>query len=166
MKENQSMVAMYETHDLAEDAVKKLEKSGFDMKNLSIVGKDYHTDQNVVGYYNMGDRMKTWGGIGAFWGGLWGLLVGSAFFLIPGVGPVLVAGPFVSALVGALEGAATVGGIGLLGAALASIGIPEDSLVEYETEIKAGKFMLLAHGTGADVQKAKEILGTGLSLVG
>ena len=159
MKHENSMVALFDTHEEAEQAVKKLQKSGFDMKQLSIVGKDYHTDESVVGYYNVGDRMKSWGGTGAFWGGLWGLLFGSAFFMIPVVGPILVAGPFVTALVGVLEGAVVVGGLGVIGAALADIGIPKDSIVEYETEIKAGKFMLIAHGTNIEVQKARVTLG-------
>lgn len=159
MKPENSMVALYDTHKEAEQAVKKLEKSGFDMKQLSIIGKDYHTDETVIGYYNMGDRMKSWGGTGAFWGSIWGLLFGSAFFIIPAVGPLLVAGPFVVALVGALEGAVVVGGLGVIGAALADIGIPKDSIVEYETEIKAGKFMLIADGTHSEVEKARETLG-------
>ena len=159
MRQENSMVALYDTHEEAEKAVKKLEKSGFDMKQLSIVGKDYHTEEAVVGYYNVGDRMKSWGGTGAFWGGIWGLLFGSAFFMIPVVGPLLAAGPFVVALVGVLEGAVVVGGLGVIGAALANIGIPKDSIVEYETEIKAGKFMLIASGTHIEVQKARETLG-------
>jgi uncharacterized membrane protein len=159
MNNDKAMVAIYDNHEKAEEAVKKMQKSGFDMTKLSIVGKDYHSDENVVGYYNIGDRMKQWGGLGAFWGGLWGLLLGSAFFIIPGVGPIMIAGPFVSALVGALEGAIGFGGLSAIGAALVSIGIPNDSIVEYETEVKAGKFMLLAHGTVADVEKAKETLG-------
>ena len=87
------------------------------------------------------------------------LLFGSAFFIIPAIGPLLVAGPFVIALVGALEGAVVVGGLGVIGAALADIGIPKDSILEYETEIKAGKFMLIANGTHVEVQKARETLG-------
>jgi uncharacterized membrane protein len=158
MKSENAMVAIYDNHNDAEQAIKELQKGGYDMKNLSIVGRDYHTDENVVGYYNTGDRMKEWGGNGAFWGSLWGLMVGSAFFIIPGVGPILIAGSFVSALVGALEGAVVFGGLSVLGAGLASLGIPKDSILEYETEIKAGKFMLLAHGTPADVQKARGIL--------
>ncbi len=159
MKDEKSLVALYDSHQQAEEAVKKLQKSGYDMKKLSIVGKDYHTNESIIGYYNIGDRMKKWGGIGAFWGGLWGLLFGSAFFMIPGVGPLLIAGPFVLSLVGALEGAVTVGGLSALGAALANIGIPKDSILEYETNIKAGKFMLLAHGTEAEVEKARQTLG-------
>jgi hypothetical protein len=93
MNKNNSIVAIYPSHTVAEAAIKELQQSGFDMKKLSIVGRDYHTDEHVVGYYNTGDRMKVWGKTGAFWGGLWGFLFGSAFFWIPGLGPLLVAGP-------------------------------------------------------------------------
>jgi uncharacterized membrane protein len=92
MSEKNAVVAIYESHAQAEEALKELQRSGFDMKKLSIVGKDYHTEENVVGDYNAGDRMKRWGSSGAFWGGLWGMLFGTAFFAIPGIGPVLVAG--------------------------------------------------------------------------
>ena len=143
--EKSAIVAIYDTHSEAEAAVRDLQKSGFDMTKLSIVGKDYHTEEDVVGYYNTGDRMKAWGAMGAFWGGIWSLMFGSAFFLLPGIGPLLAAGPVVVWIVGALESAAVVGGLSALGAALFSIGIPEDSIVEYETQIKAGKFVVIAH---------------------
>ena len=140
--------------------MQELQRAGFDMKKLSIVGKDYHTDEHVVGYYNTGDRMKYWGKLGAFWGGFWGLLFGSAFFAIPGIGPVLVAGPLVSWIVGALEGAAVVGGLTAIGAGLYSIAIPKDSILRYELALKADKFLLLAHGTTDQVARAKDILTT------
>ncbi|MHB8483413.1 MAG: general stress protein [Nitrospiria bacterium] len=160
MSNKNSVVAIYKTHSEAEKTVKELQKSGFDMKNLSIVGKDYHTDEHVVGYYNTGDRMKYWGKLGGFWGGLWGVLVGAAFFSIPGIGPVLVGGPLVASIVGGLEGAAITGGIGVLGAGLYSLGIPKNSILNYETAIKTGKFLLIAHGTEEVVEKAKEIIHT------
>ena len=128
------------------------------MKKLSIVGKDYHSEEQVVGYYTTGDRMKYWGKVGAFWGGVWGMLFGAAFFAIPGVGPVLVAGPLVAWIVGALEGAAVVGGLGAIGAGLYSIGIPKDSVVKYESAIKSDKFLVLAHGTVDEVARLKDIL--------
>ena len=159
MLETNSVVAIYGTHAQAEEAVKELQRSGFDMKKMSIVGKDYHTDENVVGYYNTGDRMKYWGKQGAFWGGLWGMLFG-AFFIIPGLGPILVAGPLVAWIVGALEGAVVVGGLSALGAGLYSIGIPKDSVVKYEAALKSDKFLLLAHGTADEVAKARDILQT------
>jgi len=155
------MSALYDTHAQAEQAVEELQANGYDMKQLSIVGQEYHTEEKVVGYYNMGDRMLSWGGSGAFWGSIWSLLFGSAFFLVPGFGPLLIAGPFVATLVAALEGAVVVGSVSALAGALASIGIPENSVLEYETEIKAGKFLLIAHGTTAEVAQAREILGVG-----
>lgn len=148
-----AVVAIYDTHSEAEEAVRDLQKSGFDMTKLSIVGKDYHTEENVVGYYSTGDRMKAWGASGAFWGGLWSLMFGSAFFLIPGIGPLLAAGPLVVWIVGALESAVVVGGLSALGAALFSIGIPNDSIVEYETQIKAGKFVVIAHDAEGALDK-------------
>jgi hypothetical protein len=90
---------------------------------------------------------------------LWGLLFGSAFFIIPGIGPLLLAGPLVASLVAALEGAVVVGGLSTMGAALVSIGVPKDSILLYETEIKAGKFVLIAHGTASEVARARDLLG-------
>jgi uncharacterized membrane protein len=158
MIKNNSVVAIYPSHTAAETAVKELQQAGFDMQKLSIVGRDYHTDEPVVGYYNIGDRMKAWGKTGAFWGGLWGLLFGSAFFWIPGVGPLLVAGRLVGWIIGALEGAVVVGGLSAIGAGLYGLGIPKDSILLYETALKTGKFVLIAHGTTDDITQAKNIL--------
>jgi hypothetical protein len=158
MDKKNSVVAIFGSHTEAEAAVKEIQKSGFELKQLSIVGKDYHTEEHVVGYYNTGDRVRYWGKLGAFWGGLWGFLFGSAFFWIPGIGPLVVAGPLVSWIVGALEGATIYGGLNALGAALYSIGIPKDSILNYETALKADKFLVIAHGTAAEVQSAKSVL--------
>ncbi len=158
MSKPNSVVAIFETHAQAEEAVKGLQRAGLDMKKLSIVGRDYHTDESVVGYYNAGDRMRYWGKQGAFWGGIWGMLFGAAFFAIPGIGPVVVAGPLVSWMVGALESAAIVGGLSVLGAGLFSIGIPKDSVLRYEVALKADKFLLVAHGTAAEVARARDII--------
>ncbi len=155
---NSSVVAVYKSHTEAENAIKELQKSGFDMKKLSIVGRDYHTEEDVVGYYNTGDRMKYWGKMGAFWGGFWGLLFGSGLFLIPTVGPVLVAGPLVACIVGALENALLLGGLSALGAGIYSIGIPKDSILKYETAIKSGKFVVIAHGSSAETKEAREVI--------
>ena len=159
MSEKQnSVVAIYNTHTETEEAVKELQKSGFDMKKLSIMGKDYHSEEHVVGYYNTGDRVKYWGKLGAFWGGFWGLLFGSAFFFIPGFGPIVVGGPLVSWIIGALEGAVVIGGLSAVGAGLYSIGIPKDSILKYETSLKSNKFLLVAHGSIEEVEHARKIL--------
>ena len=160
MPTTNSVVAVYPTHTEADQAVKELQRGGVDLHKLSIVGKGYHTDEHAVGYYNTGDRMMYWGKIGAFWGGFWGLLFGSAFFIIPGLGPILAAGPVVAWIVGALEGAVVVGGVSALGAGLYSMGIPKDSIVKYEAALKTDQFLLIVHGTAAEVAKAKDIIET------
>ncbi len=158
MSELTAVVAVYGTHSQAEDAVKALEQAGVDMRTLSIIGKDTHTEEHVVGYYNTGDRMKYWGKTGAFWGGVWGLLLGSAAFAVPGIGPVLMAGPIVAWIVGALEGAAVVGGLSAIGAGLYGMGIPEYSVLQYETALKTDNFLLMVHSTAEEVDKAKKAI--------
>jgi hypothetical protein len=158
MNDPNNVVAVYNSHTEAEEAVAKLSAASFDITKISIIGKDYHTEEKVVGYYSTGDRMKSWGGLGAFWGGIWGLLFGAGFFLVPGIGPVLVAGPFLAALIGALESAVVVGGLSAVAAGLVSLGIPKESAVKYEAEIKADKFVLIVLGTAEELERARSIL--------
>jgi uncharacterized membrane protein len=158
MNSKNSVAALYETHEQAEQAVKELQEAGVDMKSLSIVGRDTHTDEHVVGYYTAGDRMMYWGKVGAFWGGFWGLLFGSGLFFIPGLGPILAAGPIVAWIVAALEGAVVVGGISAIGAGLISLGIPKDSVLKYDVALKTDKYVLVVHGTPEEVEKAKDII--------
>jgi hypothetical protein len=158
MEKQESVIYIYNTHSEAEQAIKALGKSGFDVKKLSLIGKGYHSEEHPVGFYTLGDKIKTWGGFGAFWGGMWGLLLAPAVFFLPGVGVVAMAGPLVASLVGALEGAVVVGGVSALGAALSEIGMPKDQIMKYETAVKADKFVLMVHGTAAEEEKARTTL--------
>lgn len=158
MAQTSAAVAVYATHEQADAAIKSLQKSGFDMRKLSIVGKDFRTEEHAVGYYNTGDRVRFWGKTGAFWGGLVGILFSSAFLLVPVVGHLIVLGPLVSSIIGGLEGAAVVGGTSALFAALLGMGIPKDSVIQYENEVKAGKFLVVAQGTLEEVARAKDTL--------
>ncbi len=153
-------VAVYDLHTQAETAVKSLQRAGFDMKKISIIGKDYETEQHVVGFLNAGDRAKVFGKLGAFWGGLMGVLFGSAMMFVPVVGHVIVLGPLAAALFGGLQGAVLVGGISALAGALMSLGIPRDSVLRYETALKANKFMLVVHGDAQEIKRAHELLKT------
>ena len=90
MEKADTVIAIFTDHNSADTAVKKLAAAGFEMKNLSVVGKGYQTDEKVVGFYNEGDRIKFWGKRGAFWGGLWGMFFGGLFLTIPVVGHVIV----------------------------------------------------------------------------
>ena len=158
MLKTDTVVAVYHTHEQAEKAIQELQDAGVSLKSLSIAAKDTHTEEHAVGYYNIGDRMQYWGKMGAYWGGFWGLLFGSAMFAIPGIGPILVAGPLVAWIVAGLEGAVVVGGVSAIGAGLVSIGIPKDTVLQYDIALKTDKFLLIVHGSPDQVNRAKEII--------
>lgn len=151
-------VAVYDNHADAEAAVKTLQAAGFDMKKISIIGKEYQTEEHVVGFLNAGDRAKIFGKVGALWGGLIGVLFGSAMLFFPVVGHIIVLGPLASALVSGLETAAAVGGASALVGALTAIGIPKDSVLRYETDLKAGKFMVVLQGNAEEIALAHAAL--------
>lgn len=153
-----AVVAIYPTHDAAHHAVVVLERAGFDMTRLSIVGRGYHTEEQPLGYYNARDRIKVWGKRGAFWGALFGILLSPAVFLIPMVGHVMVLGPLASGLLGAAEGGLIGGGTSALAAGLFGLGLPKDAVVRYEAAVKADKFLLVAHGNADEVARARELL--------
>ena len=158
MQTENSPFFVFNSHIEAEDSIRELSKAGFDMKNLSLVGKGYHSEEHPIGFYTVGDRIKSWGKMGAFWGGIWGLLLAPAVFFLPGIGLVAMAGPFVAALVGALEGAAVVGGISALGAALTKFGMPAEQAIKYESALKAEKFVLIIHGSAEELAKPGSVL--------
>lgn len=160
MESPDTAIAAFDDHNTAENAVKKLIAAGFEMKHLSLVGKGYHTEENVVGFYNVGDRIKFWGKRGAFWGGLWGLFFGGLFMTIPVVGHVVVLGYLASVVFSGVESAVLVGGLSAFGAALLGIGIPKDSVIQYETALKADNFLVMVHGTPDEAVRAKAILST------
>lgn len=154
---------VFDTHLQAEQAIHALNKAGFDIKKLSLIGKGYHSEEHALGFYTSGDRIKAWGSAGAFWGGMWGLLLAPAVFLLPGLGLVALAGPVVAALVGALEGAAVIGGVSALGAALTQIGVAQDEVIKFEAALKVDKYVLMVHGTEAEVSRAREVLSNARS---
>ena len=149
---------VFDTHDAAEAAIRSLGQAGFDLKKLSLVGKGYHSEEHPVGFYTAGDRIKAWGGTGACWGGIWGLLLAPAVFILPGVGVVGLAGPFVATLIGALEGAVVVGGLSAIGAALTQIGVPKDQVIKFEAALKVDKYLLVVHGSAQDQDRARSVL--------
>lgn len=162
MAEQDTVVAVYGRHDAAEAAIRQVAEFGFDMQHFSIVGRGYHTEEKVIGFYSTGDRVKFWGSRGAYWGGLWGLLFGGMMLTIPVIGPVVVLGHLAAAVfatvAGAVEGAVIMGGLGALGAALFSIGIPHHSVLLYEQALKADQFLVVAHGPENEMERARTLL--------
>ena len=164
MQSQSPPVYVFKSHAEADEAVRALSKAGFDVTKLSIIGKGYHTEEKLMGFYTKGDRIKSWGASGAFWGGIWGLLLAPAVFLIPGVGLVAMAGPVVATLVGGLEGAVVVGGVSALVAALTQGGLPKDRALKVEAALKVDKYLLIVHGTAEDASKVTSVLGEAKTL--
>ena len=158
LEQQDAVVAVFAHHRDAEDAIRKLAGDGYDMTHFSIVGQGFHTEETVVGFYNIGDRIKFWGKNGAFWGGIWSLFVGGIFLTIPVIGPVMVLGHLAAMVVAAVEGAILVGGLSALGAALFSIGIPKDSVIQYEETVKTDGFLVVAHGSADEMARSKAII--------
>ncbi len=151
------IVAVFETLQDVHSVMWKLEKTGFEMKNLSVVARDFKSKENVIGFHTKLEETKRWGKAGALWGGLWGAVFGTALLFIPGIGSIVISGTLTSTVISALEGAAVIGGLSILGAALFNIGVPESSIIEYETALKAGKYVVIANGTHDDLFRAREI---------
>ncbi len=158
MNPSDSLLWTSTTHAEAEAGIRALHQSGVDITALSIIGKGYHSEEQALGFYGMGARIRAWGGMGAFWGGFWGLLLAPAVFVLPGIGVIATAGPVVAALFGTLEGAVTFGGVAALVAALSSIGVPKDAVIRYASALKADRYALVMHGDSAHVAHARKVL--------
>lgn len=159
------LIALFKDADRAKEAVETLIERDYPMDMISLLGRPYAVGDDPLGiyYHTPGERMKGWGKMGAFWGGLWGLLAGAAgLFVIPGVGPLLAAGPIVEALVGAASGAAVMAGAAAatqLTVAMRAAGIPEEKLDELHKAIEAGQFVVLFRCRAKNCPEYKATLG-------
>lgn len=157
-EQKQSVIGVYNSIDQAESAIQRLNQGGVPIKHVSIVAKNLQSEQKINGFVTTGDVAKSAAGVGAWMGGLFGLLVGAAFLWVPGVGPMIIAGPLSAALLGGLEAAAAGGATaGLLGA-LVGWGVSKQHIIKYEQSIAAGKYLLIYYGSTAEVNKANDIL--------
>lgn len=156
----QSVVAVYKTMDEAERAVRSLDIARFPFKQVTIVTRDVSSEKTVHGYVTALDVSSRGAKDGAWLGGIFGLLVGAAFLWLPGVGPVVVAGSLAAVLAGGVEGALAGSALGGLLSGLASWGISKQHILKFEETVKGGKYLLIAHGSATEVEKARSILAT------
>ncbi|MCF7786914.1 MAG: DUF1269 domain-containing protein [Prosthecobacter sp.] len=131
-----ALVVVSKSHDEAESCAREFKRSVCDMKQLAFVGCDHTTGVPVACCSKMMGRVKCWGALGAFWGGVWGWLFGSTFFQNEGMGPLKVAEPLVGWMVGALEGAVIGGGLIAVLACLYSLSSRKNGIVKCETALK------------------------------
>jgi len=170
------LVAVYDDETRAQRAIEKLSEKGFAMDMLSVLGRAHPSGDDVLGIYYTGPeaRMKAWARQGALWGALWGMLTGAAaMFVLPGVGPVLAAGPIVEALISVLGGGvvgaavgSAAGGVAMTGAAAVThlavvmhrMGIPQEQLDHLHQAIEEGHYVLLLREASAQIQQWKTVL--------
>ncbi len=150
-----AVIGVFDTHAQAEQLVKVLAADGFPLRQLSIVVKGYHSEEQPIGFYTTADRVKAWGGAGALWGALFGLLLGAAFFWFPDISAVAAVGPITYLLIAAVEGAAVIGVICAIGAALASIGLSKNGVIKYESQVKADSVVVIARSSSPEVARAR-----------
>lgn len=153
-----SLLAVYRDHNAAEDAVRLLQKNGVKMDQLSIVGQDFKTIEQPIGFLTTGSVACDGARFGAWTGGFFGILAGAAFLIVPGIGPLVIAGPLAATLLGGVEGALAGSAIGALAGSLVSLGFSKNQAIRYESEIKAGKFLVTLKGDMEQIGKARKLV--------
>ena len=152
-----AVFGIYPTFELAESAVSALKAEGFRATDISVLlpenvgSKDLaHTKASKAP-----EGASAGAGSGAVIGGTLGWLAGIGALTIPGIGPLLAAGPIVAAL----AGAGAVGAIGGIAGALVGMGIPEYEAKRYEGRVRKGGILLSVHADDAAwANRAKKLL--------
>lgn len=156
MSDRHICVAIYMTHDQADEAFSRLQAEGFDMDLLSFVGRDYWRD--MVGSRNAGSRFLYRGNHGPFWERLWSILAGWGIFWFFENGPVLVAGPLTRTIIATQEAGNGDSQASGFEAGLSGVGIPQDSLIQYEKAVMNDQILLFVFGTMTEIKDASNIL--------
>jgi len=152
-----TVIGLYNRLEDAQSAVSELVSAGFPREDISMVAADTEGKfKTYVGGSDAegADEIATGAGIGAAVGGIGGLLIGIGALAIPGIGPVLAAGPLASALIGAGVGAATGGLIG----ALVDAGVPEEEANVYAEGVRRGGTLIKVTTSEDRVDEANRII--------
>ena len=152
------LVEVFDSYEVAANNVNKLIDGGVLKKYISVIGKGEQKEQNEFEYKKNTDNMIFWGEQGAFWGGLWGLLMGGILFWTPGVGPILATGQILSAIAGMTGGAVMFGAAGAMTAWFVELGIEKSLAIKYGEMIKENKILVIVHGDKDAVEIAKKVL--------
>jgi hypothetical protein len=158
------VAAVFGNPEHANAVVEQMIEQNFPMDQISVLQRAQGQGDDFLGiaYANEKERFKVWGAQGALWGSLGGLLAGAAgLLLLPGVGPLLVAGPLIEAIAGAAVGAglATAGAAAThLTIALRRLGIPEQSLATLHQAVMDGKTVVLLHCGNEDPEALRRRL--------
>ncbi len=160
MLQENVLVAVYTDPQRASEAVKELEKKGFNLSQLSLAGIVAPGQETAVACYSDGTHIKCWGELSSLWNSLYAVIKGWAFLSLPGIGPMLVSGPLAMWIIAALENAAIFSNLSAFGATLYSIGIPKERVQYYEAALKDGNYLLIAHGPAREIARARSVLAS------
>jgi len=154
---NTAAYGIFSDHATAEIAVDQLIRGGFSNDDVSVLMSDIGVSKDFVAEKRTKapEGTATGAGVGGIVGGTLGLLAGFGALAIPGVGPLIAAGPIMSALAGVGVG----GAVGGLVGALVGMGIPEYEAQQYEGRVKEGGILVSVHcDSSPQVSRAKDIL--------
>lgn len=160
MHQENAIVAVYRDPQRAREAVEELEKTGFNLSQLSLAGIVSPAHQMAVACYSDGTHVRYWGELSSLWNSVCSMINSWAFLCLPGIGPMFVSGPVALWIVAALENAAIFSNLSAFGATLYSIGIPKERVQYYETALKDGSYLLIAHGPAREITRARSILAS------
>jgi hypothetical protein len=151
-------VAIYGSTPEVLAVIRQLRDSEFDLNKVSMAGKDQRLSWQVTGYYRNQEALRYWGGLSTLYNEVWQTLSGWGFFALPGIGPVLVAGPLAEWIVVALNNAPFFGDMTAVGMGLYSVGVSKGNISQCEEALRAGKHLLLAHGSAHEVGRARDLM--------
>jgi hypothetical protein len=152
--DDRATIGVFPDFDSAEAAVERLVAAGLPADRISIVGKNLQSETRLNGFVTTGDIAGPSAATGAWVGGLFGLLAGSALLFIPGAGALVVLGPLAGAAVGAAEGALVAGAVG----AVLGHFVAQKHLPKYEQLVRAGSYLVVVQGTEDEVARAQQAL--------
>ena len=151
-----SVIGMVETQMQAERIVSEVQSGGVSPTQISVLFPDKQGTKDFAHEHNTKAPEGAIAGVGAggVIGGTIGLLAGIGALAIPGVGPLIAAGPLMAALSGAAAGA-TVGGVA---GALIGLGIPELEAKAYEGKIRGGNILIAVHVENTEDEKRAKVV--------
>ncbi|GIP43870.1 hypothetical protein J45TS6_23290 [Paenibacillus sp. J45TS6] len=142
------VVGVFQTEQEAARAIEQLQDRGYHNSEISVITRskdDMRAIESETGT-KAPEGVAAGAATGGVLGGLAGLFAGIGALAIPGIGPILAAGPIAATLTGAAVGA---GAGGLVGG-LVGLGIPEDEAEEYERNVDEGHILVLVDQKGTD----------------
>jgi hypothetical protein len=146
MKAQSTCVAVLDSQNSAFKAFQALRREGLKLSNLSIIAPSKTKNIPSRGRGDVYTRGEYLGAKKVDCEKLWRSLPDSVYLEVPTIGTVAVAGPLIEPIVSALDGFLAVTGLGFVGVGMYSLGVPRDSILEYERELTLGKCVVIAMG--------------------